>query len=786
VDDVRISNVVHEVKVPTAALQRDTSTIGLWSFDGDEGISADANWTPPAAVAGEPWERETDKDWVDARFSKMDTGPYLNATIDYEGPKGKVRSYKATAIKVGDKGEATVLFDRNQLRFAAGWTGGFLNHSSRRFGLLNTPTPNGKMVFSTPSVAGWGDGKGNIESPHSATGPLSKDWARFKGFYFIGNRTVLSYSVGTTEVLESPWFEFVDGMPVFMRTIEVGKTSVQLQLLLAQFPAPDDADYTVNSAGWGGVVAYQGDDQHSVIVKGLKGRPDVELLERSHRVALVLSPSEEPRRFTVFSCSGPKSKGRRFNEFVTARSVDEPQAQAKAGPARWTKPITTQLEPGKDNGGPFVLDTFHLPYDNPYNALFFVTGVDFLPDGRVAICTAHGDVWTAKEAGDKVEWKRFATGLYQPLGLKVVDGKVVVTERGQLTRLHDNNSDGEADFYECLNNDWHTGGGEHSYDTCLETDREGNFFFFKTGDDHTPTGGCLLKVSKDGSKMEIFATGFRHPIGLGISPDGKVISGADQEGNYMPVTRLDMYKKGGFYGDLRTHHRPEPPKTYDEPLLWLPKEADNSAGGQVWVPNGAWSALGGHMLHLSYGRCKAYAILPDGNRFQAGAVDLGLQFLSGSARGRFNPKDDHLYVVGLDGWQTAAQKDGSLQRVRYTGKPFSGPVGFAILPDGVRLTFDQPIDPKSVTDLSKFKVGRCNYQWSANYGSKNWSVADPKKEGIDRVEVVAATLGADGKSVSLKFADMRPAMHTKIEYDLKSASGGPLKGAVYTTIREWK
>jgi hypothetical protein len=455
------------------------------------------------------------------------------------------------------------------------------------------------------------------------------------------------------------------------------------------------------------------------------------------------------------------------------------------GPARWAKPVTTQLESGQDTGGPFVLDTFQLPYENPWNALFFVTGVDFLPDGRIAICTAHGDVWLAKEAGDKVQWKRFATGLYQPLGLKVVDGKIVVTERGQLTRLHDNNNDGEADFYENLNNDWHTGGGEHSYDTCLETDPEGNFYFFKTGDDHTPTGGCLLKVSKDGSKMEVFATGFRHPIGLGMSPDGKV-SGADQEGNWMPITRLDFYKRGGFYGDMRSHHRPEPPKLYDEPYLWLSKEADNSAGGQVWVPKGSWGTLGGHMLHLSYGRCKGYAILPDGDRFQGAAVDLGLNFLSGAARGRFNPKDGNLYVVGLRGWQTAAKKDGCLQRVRYTGKPFPFPTGYAVEANGVRLTFDQAIDPTSVADLSKYKVGRCNYRWGAEYGSKNWSVADPKREGIDKVEVVAAMLSTDRRTVTIKFADMRPAMHTKVEYDLRSATVAKLAGAVYTTIREWK
>jgi hypothetical protein len=451
--------------------------------------------------------------------------------------------------------------------------------------------------------------------------------------------------------------------------------------------------------------------------------------------------------------------------------------------ARWTKPVTTKLEPGKDAGGPFVLDTLPLPYENPWKALFYVAGVDFLPDGRVAICTAHGDVWTCKEEGATLNWKRFATGLYQPLGLKVVDGKIIVLERGQLTRLHDTNDDGEADFYESLNNDWHTGGGEHSFDTCLETDPQGNFYFFKTGDDHTPTGGSLLKVSKDGSKMEVFCTGFRHPIGLGMSPDGKV-TGADQEGNWMPVTRLDFYKKGGFYGDMRTHHRPEPPKTFDEPYLWLPKEADNSAGGQVWVPKGQWGALGGHMLHLSYGRCRGYAVLPDGDRFQGAAVDLGLKFLSGSARARF--QGNNLYVVGLRGWQTAAQKDGCLQRVRYTGKPFPFPVGYRVESDGVRLTFEQPLDATSAGDLSKFHVGRCNYRWSADYGSKNWSVIDPKKEGMDKVSVTTASLSEDRRSLKLTFADMRAAMHTKVEYDVRTAGEVPLKGAVYTTIREWK
>jgi hypothetical protein len=45
-----------------------------------------ADWTPrPAAGKAEPWERATDKDWVDGRFKQMDTGPFDNATFRLSG-----------------------------------------------------------------------------------------------------------------------------------------------------------------------------------------------------------------------------------------------------------------------------------------------------------------------------------------------------------------------------------------------------------------------------------------------------------------------------------------------------------------------------------------------------------------------------------------------------------------------------------------------------------------------------------------------------------------------------
>ena len=166
-----------------------------------------------------------------------------------------------------------------------------------------------------------------------------------------------------------------------------------------------------------------------------------------------------------------------------------------------------------------------------------------------------------------MKWQRFATGLYQPLGLRVVKDQVFVLGRDQITRLHDRNQDGEADFYETFNNDIMIGGGGHSYATCLESDPEGNLYFIRCAEG-TPHGGVLLKVSADGSRLSVVATGFRNPNGLGVSPSG-VITAADQQGTWVPETRLDVVKLGGFYGYMPMHKRATAPITFDPPLMWL-------------------------------------------------------------------------------------------------------------------------------------------------------------------------------------------------------------------------
>src|SRR5262249_19586688 len=156
-------------------------------------------------------------------------------------------------------------------------------------------------------------------------------------------------------------------------------------------------------------------------------------------VRLTFAASESPRSVRLIYANDSSINHQKFRDALEQLPPPtELTEQLKGGPKRWGEPIVTPLRRG-EGARPCGNDTLTIPYKNRFNGLFFCTGLDHLPDGRVAVCTCHGDVWLVKvdEKARTCSWQRFATGLYQPLGLKVVDGKVVVLERGQLTRLHD-------------------------------------------------------------------------------------------------------------------------------------------------------------------------------------------------------------------------------------------------------------------------------------------------------------------------------------------------------------
>jgi len=252
-----------------------------------------------------------------------------------------------------------------------------------------------------------------------------------------------------------------------------------------------------------------------------------------------------------------------------------------------------------------------------------------------------------------------------------------------------------------------------------------------------------------------------------------------------------VIERGGFYGYMPAHHRTVQPKHYDGPLCWIPHAVDNSCGGQTWVEGDRWGPLEGRMLHLSYGTCRLFLVLEErveGIR-QGGLVQMDATFDSGAMRARFRPQDGQLYVTGLKGWQTSGTRDGCFQRVRSTGRPLRVPTGLHVHRNGLRLTFAEAMDPALLGDTESWAVEQWNYRWTKQYGSKDYRVSDPDKEGHDKVEVKRAVALDDGRAVFLELEGLQPVMQMQVRYDLGVADGTRMRGAVHHTIHalgpEW-
>jgi putative heme-binding domain-containing protein len=420
------------------------------------------------------------------------------------------------------------------------------------------------------------------------------------------------------------------------------------------------------------------------------------------------------------------------------------------GPPQWPQVFETHGTLGA--GAPYAVDNVHPPYDNPWRALLFFGDHDFLPDGTAFICTMEGDVWRVQGLDASlahVRWRRIASGLHQPLGLVVADGQVYVLGRDQITRLHDLNGDGEADFYECFSNAYVTSPAGHDFICGLQRDGAGRFY--------TATGNKgLIRISADGSKFDVLATGMRNPDGLGLWPDGSITLPCS-EGEWTPASMIVQVRPNGvpaYFG----YGGPKQGRPPDLPLVYLPRGLDNSSGGQAYIAGDRWGPLTGNMVHFSYGAAAAFLLLREEiqGQPQGAVVPLGGEFRSGIHRGRLNPQDGQLYVSGMGGWGTYSTDDGCFQRLRYTGQPVQLPRAFHVCENGVLLTFTQPLNRTLCERTGSHFAQAWNYRYSSGYGSAEYSSRHPDTPGHDPLAVTSAHVLADGRTLFLEIPDLQP------------------------------
>ena len=280
--------------------------------------------------------------------------------------------------------------------------------------------------------------------------------------------------------------------------------------------------------------------------------------------------------------------------------------------------------------------------------------------------------------------------------------QVYVLGRDQITRLHDLNGDGEADFYECFSNAYVTSPAGHDFICGLEREPQGRFY--------TASGKQgLLRISADGQSVEMLATGFRNPDGLGLCP-GRHDHGA------LLRRRMDARVddlRGQARRPLRLR-RPENGQPPDLPLVYCPRGLDNSSGGQVYVPatvrdrsrarcSTSPSATGTHFLLLR----ERSTASRKGRWCRCPAISS-----RASHRGRFNPKDGQLYVSGMAGWGTYTPPTAASSASATPAIRCSFPVGFHVHENGMLVTFTRPLD-RAIAETPTHQFAQAwNYRYS--------------------------------------------------------------------------
>lgn len=504
---------------------------------------------------------------------------------------------------------------------------------------------------------------------------------------------------------------------------------------------------------------------------------------------LTIPAGEQPLRMTVWlAAADDRQQLQASVEQLDLAGKDLDLSTLTAGgPRRWTSELKTEARIGESDG-PFAVDTLLHPEQNPWSCRVRLTGFDFLAGAdRMAVCSWDGDVWLVSGVARPEQgmvWKRIASGLFQPLGVKVINGQIFVTCRDQIVILRDLNGDEETDFYECFNNDHQVTEHFHEFAMGLQVDAAGNLYYAKSARHALPAlvphHGTLLRVTPDGAKTEIVASGFRAANGVCLNADGTFIV-TDQEGHWNPKNRINWVREGGFYGNMFGYHdvTDSSDSAMEQPLCWITNSFDRSPAELLWVRDSKWGPLEGSLLNLSYGYGKVY-IVPheeiDGQT-QGGMCELPIpQFPTGVMRGRFHPDNGQLYTCGMFAWAGNQQAPGGFYRVRATGRPVHLPVGLNARQAGMQIRFSGKLDPVSAQDPGRYAVRVWDLKRTANYGSKHYNERELVVESVQ--------LAADGQTVLLEIPEIGPTWCMEIRYSIRGAGNEPVDGVIHNTIHQ--
>ncbi len=383
------------------------------------------------------------------RGDPMQYGPVLCHSVTFvKPPNNNAPTWEGAvtrAVNIALPNDHTACYDADQLSLASFWQGAFLDTSRTHLTSYKgniCPRPGASPIYLALGRPGWA----------SPSGALEASAMRFDGYHLHGDRVLLNYTVAGRAVAELPGA----GEGFLTREFDVAAGEDVVSLLVASFAGKakiNRSQATITADGRCFICVLSSDG----------GALSFRLGGGDLYVDVPASRSNLRFKITQAVCDADELAAQVESMAGPFKPADF-AALTKGGRRRWKETFITAGVLG-DQPRAYALDDLPVP-ERPYGAWMRLSAIDFFEDGRAAVATMSGDVWIASwPAGsiEKVTWQRYATGLYEPLGLKVVDGTVYVRGRDRITRLYDLNGDGEADRYENFHSHGPIGPGYHAF-----------------------------------------------------------------------------------------------------------------------------------------------------------------------------------------------------------------------------------------------------------------------------------------------------------------------------------
>jgi Domain of unknown function (DUF6797) len=599
---------------------RSLRTVGVLAVVGWLAGGLIAPGSSPAPVQSPPRSQPGWAPFVEPDF------PFLSSVLDARklGPGWPADNLTPRGLILNLGHDAWACFDTDLLRMSAMWIGNGVTPASMSQGSYHVagekaPEGQGKLpqIAGTPWIAngiypGWQIGDAiSFADPRDpgpdpqevGRGPIDPALGRLNAVRMAAGGTRLEYVVAGASVLEWVDARLQNDRPVIQRRFQLTGVKRPLWLIVGRHPQSQITLTVTGGLVDGNALAARVDQPDGVL-------------------AVRVSPSASPVEFQATLSLGP---------LTVPSGAGNDSAAAPPASTRWPQTVVTRGVLSSAASA-YVIDRIALPLDNPWHRNVRLADIAFFGDGRAAAVTFDGDVWTISGLGgdlQDVRWKRFTSGLHEPLAIAVRSSELYVFDRNGIWRLRDTDGNGEADVHELFSNTFAQTAETREFASSMRAAPDGSFVIAKGGQEGTTVGrdnGSILRISPDGTEMTKLAYGLRQPF-VSVHPKNGMITASDQQGNYIPSTPIHVITGTGsrYFGFIPLILPKEKyPAPIVEPLTWIPHSINASAASQVWLADARMGPLNDALIHIGYYRPEIFLVLLNRRapRLQASVVSL--------------------------------------------------------------------------------------------------------------------------------------------------------------------